>query len=117
MLVSTHYMDEAERCDRIAYILNGKLIARGTVPEVIAQSGLITFIVEGEGVRKLLTQLKEAPGVEYVAFFGAALHVSGHDRSSLERAVAPFRGQSGIKVHETEPSLEDVFIHLQERAQ
>src|SRR5262249_26885881 len=60
VLVSTHYMDEAERCDRIVYILNGKIIARGTVPEVIAQSGLITFIIEGEGVRRLLSQLRDA---------------------------------------------------------
>ena len=116
VLVSTHYMDEAERCDRIVYILNGKLIARGTVPEVIAQSGLITFIIEGENVRRLMAQLQKAPGVEYVAFFGAVLHVSGHDRASLERAIAPLRGQTGLKITETEPSLEDVFIHLQEQA-
>ena len=48
VLVSTHYMDEAERCDRIVYILNGKLVARGTVAEVIAQSGLVTFVVRAK---------------------------------------------------------------------
>ena len=117
VLVSTHYMDEAERCDRIVYILNGKLIARGTVQEVIAQSGLITFIVEGEGVRRLIAGLRRAPGVEYVAFFGAALHVSGHDRAALERALAPVRAQNLFKIFEAEPSLEDVFIHLQEQAE
>ncbi len=117
VLVSTHYMDEAERCDRIVYILNGKLIARGTVQEVIAQSGLITFIVEGDGVRRLIAALRKAPGVEYVAFFGAVLHVSGHDRAALERALSSVRAQSGFKIFEAQPSLEDVFIHLQEQAE
>lgn len=116
VLVSTHYMDEAERCDRIVYILNGNLIAHGTVAEVIAQSGLSTFVVEGPGVRHLIEQLQHAPGVDHVAFFGAKLHVSGRDRASLERALAPYRGQDGIVVTESAPSLEDVFIHLQEQA-
>ena len=116
VLVSTHYMDEAERCDRIVYILNGKLIARGTVPDVIARSGLITFTVEGDGTRRLLQQIQGQPGVEYAAFFGAAVHVSGHDRAALEKALAPFRGQPGITITEVPPNLEDVFILLQEQA-
>jgi ABC-2 type transport system ATP-binding protein len=116
VLVSTHYMDEAERCDRIVYILNGKMIARGSVAEVIAQSGLITFVIEGEGVRRLLQKVQGQPGVEYAAFFGAALHVSGHDREALERALAPYRNETGIQIAEAQPSLEDVFIHLQEQA-
>ncbi|HEY1637287.1 MAG TPA: hypothetical protein VGF62_02085, partial [Rhizomicrobium sp.] len=111
-----HYMDEAERCDRIVYILNGKLIARGTVNEVIAQSGLITFVVRSENVRRLADSLRDEPGVEYVAFFGAMLHVSGHNRAALERALAKFRGQHGIEIEEARPSLEDVFIQLEEKA-
>jgi len=117
VLVSTHYMDEAERCDRIVYILNGKVIARGTVGEVIARSGLITFLISGEGVRRLADDLRREPGVEYVAFFGAMLHVSGHDRASLERALAKCRQQPGTKIEEAQTSLEDVFIQLQEKAQ
>jgi ABC-2 type transport system ATP-binding protein len=113
VLVSTHYMDEAERCDRIVYILNGNLIAHGTVAEVIAQSGLVTFVVEGPGVRHLIDRLQQSPGVEHVAFFGAKLHVSGRDRGALERALAPLHGQDGIRIAEGAPSLEDVFIHLQ----
>jgi ABC-2 type transport system ATP-binding protein len=116
VLVSTHYMDEAERCDRIVYILNGKLVARGSVAEVIAQSGLITFVVEGENVRRLLPHLQGAPGVEYAAFFGAALHVSGHDRAALEQTLARYRNEPGVKIYETPPNLEDVFILLQEQA-
>jgi ABC-2 type transport system ATP-binding protein len=116
VLVSTHYMDEAERCDRIVYILNGKLIARGTVAEVIARSGLITFVIEGDGVRRLLARLQGQPGVEYAAFFGAALHASGRDRAALEHALVPFRNEPGITIVETPPNLEDVFILLQEQA-
>jgi ABC-2 type transport system ATP-binding protein len=115
VLVSTHYMDEAERCDRIVYINLGHIMARGTVAEVIAQSGLSTFIVEGEGARALAAKLHGQPGVEFVAFFGAALHVSGKDKAALERALAPYRDNQALTIHEALPSLEDVFIQLQER--
>jgi len=113
VLVSTHYMDEAERCDRIVYINLGKIIARGTVAEVIKQSGLITFLIEGPDVRLLLSRLENQPGVEHVAFFGAALHVSGHDRRLLDVALRPIRDMMGYTINEAAPSLEDVFIHLQ----
>jgi ABC-2 type transport system ATP-binding protein len=116
VLVSTHYMDEAERCDRIVYILNGKLVARGTVADVIAQSGLSTFIVSGENVRRFADQLRDQPGVEYVAFFGAVLHVSGHDRNALQRALESIGKHDGVEIAEAQPSLEDVFIQLQEKA-
>jgi ABC-2 type transport system ATP-binding protein len=115
VLVSTHYMDEAERCDRIVYINLGDIVARGTVAEVIAQSGLYTFVVEGDGARALAPRLHGLPGVEFVAFFGAALHVSGRDKAALEAALAPYRNQPGLVIHEAKPSLEDVFIQLQER--
>jgi ABC-2 type transport system ATP-binding protein len=113
VLVSTHYMDEAERCDRIVYINVGHIIARGTVHEVIQHSGLITFVIEGSDVRQFLPELEGKPGIEHVAFFGAALHVSGHDRKPLETAIAPLRGREGLAIREEAPSLEDVFIHLQ----
>ncbi|HEX4302566.1 MAG TPA: ABC transporter ATP-binding protein [Rhizomicrobium sp.] len=115
VLVSTHYMDEAERCDRIVYINLGDIVARGTVAEVIAQSGLTTFIVEGDGARALAEKLRDKPGVEFVAFFGAALHVSGQDANALKAALAPYANEKGLKIHAAPPSLEDVFIQLQER--
>ncbi len=114
VLVSTHYMDEAERCDRIVYISLGDIVARGTVQEVVGRSNLFTFVVEGDGARRLAEALRGAPGVEFVSFFGAALHVSGRDKAALERALAPHRGQKGLAIHEAVPSLEDVFIQLQE---
>jgi ABC-2 type transport system ATP-binding protein len=113
VLVSTHYMDEAERCDRVVFINLGRIVARGTVQEVIKQSGLITFVIEGPDVRQLMPLLEGRPGIEHVAFFGAALHVSGHDRASLQAALAPLRARPGIDIRESVPSLEDVFIHLQ----
>ena len=116
VLVSTHYMDEAERCDRIVYILNGKLVARGSVGEVIAASGLSTFVLQGADVRRLQGELEGKPGVDYVGFFGAALHVSGHDRAALAQSLAPFQGHEGLSIEETRPSLEDVFIDLQGEA-
>jgi ABC-2 type transport system ATP-binding protein len=115
VLVSTHYMDEAERCDRIVYINLGNIVARGTVAEVIEASHLFTFIVEGEHARELVPRLRGLPGVEFVSFFGAALHVSGRDRAALEAAIAPYRHDTRFVIRESAPSLEDVFIQLQEQ--
>jgi ABC-2 type transport system ATP-binding protein len=116
VLVSTHYMDEAERCDRIVYILNGKLVATGTVQDVIAASHLTTFVLEGKHVRQLQGELADKPGVDYAGFFGAALRVSGRDREALARTVESYRNKDGISLREEAPSLEDVFIQLQEKA-
>jgi ABC-2 type transport system ATP-binding protein len=116
VLVSTHYMDEAERCHEIAYISYGRLIARGTAAEVVAQSGLITFRGEGPDADKLAHELSQAPGVETAAAFGTAIHVSGADRAALEAALAPYRGR-GYRWTEVEPTLEDVFIQLMGKSQ
>ena len=116
VLVSTRYMDEAERCHEIAYISYGRLIARGTAPEVIDQSGLITFRGEGPNADKLAHELAQAPGVETAAAFGTAIHVSGTDRKALEAAVKPYRREP-YRWSEVEPTLEDVFIQLMGKSQ
>jgi ABC-2 type transport system ATP-binding protein len=116
VLVSTHYMDEAERCHEIAYISYGKLIARGTAEAVVAGSHLVTFHGEGPDVGKLSTEIAGKPGVETVASFGAALHVSGTDRKALEAAIAPWR-KGPYRWTEVEPTLEDVFIQLMGQAE
>ncbi len=111
VLVSTHYMDEAERCHEIAYIFNGRLIARGTADELIAQSGLVTFEAEGPRADRLSRELTGKPGVVMVAPFGQTLHVSGTDRAALEKAIAPHR-RDPYRWTEVAPTLEDVFINL-----
>jgi len=112
VLVSTHYMDEAERCDRIVYLAYGRVLARGTVEEVIATSALHTWIVAGEDVRTLAAELQRVSDIDQVSVFGVTLHVSAKDGAKLERAIAPFRKRPGFTWEKASPSLEDVFIHL-----
>jgi ABC-2 type transport system ATP-binding protein len=112
VLVSTHYMDEAERCEAIAYISAGRLIADGPVDQVVRASGLHTWIVEGERLRALEDELQGRSGIEQIAVFGARLHVSGTDEAALERAIGPFRDDTRRRWTPADPSLEDVFIHL-----
>jgi len=116
VLVSTHYMDEAERCHEIAYIAYGHLLAHGTVDEVIAQSALSTYTVTGDDLNGLSTELAGKPGVDMVAPFGTSLHVSGRDKAALEASVAPYRDGRGWHWQHGDPSLEDVFIDLMSRS-
>ena len=114
VLVSTHYMDEAERCHRIAYLAYGRLLAEGTVAEVVRGSGLSTWHVSGPDrrVAALARELAGRPGMEMVAPFGATLHVSGSDGALLDASVAPFREEPGLEWSRGLPTLEDAFIHL-----
>ncbi len=115
VLVSTHYMDEAERCHEIAYIAYGQLLAYGTVEQVITAAHLTTYVVssvDGEGLADLSTELTDKPGIDMVAPFGTSLHVSGRDAAVLESAIAPYRKRKGLSWKPSEPSLEDVFIDL-----
>ena len=119
VLVSTHYMDEAEQCHEIAYIDLGEVLTRGTVEQVIANSHLSTFKVTAtndKNLTALADELKARPGVEMVAPFGLSLHVSGRDESTLEAAIAPYRDRTEFTWERAAPSLEDVFIDLMARA-
>lgn len=116
VLVSTHYMDEAERCHEIAYIAYGELMARGTAVDIVRQSGLVAFVASGPGADRLAPRLRDVPGVTAAAAFGTALHVCGPDRDALLRAVDSLQRTEGIVWNETEPTLEDVFIDLMGRA-
>jgi ABC-type multidrug transport system ATPase subunit len=109
VLVSTHYMDEAERCNRIVYLANGRIVVEGGADEVARQSGLITYEATGEAVDEAARALRRMKGVEAAAVFGRALHVAGTDREELERAIHSF---SDLEWREVEPRLEDVFIHM-----
>jgi len=117
VLVSTHYMDEAERCHELVYIAYGKTLARGTERDIIEQAGLCVWAVEGDGVAEMVEPLKNQPGVLSVAAFGSSLHVAGQDEAQLLRAIAPYRDQPGLHWHRAEANLEDVFISLIGRAQ
>jgi ABC-2 type transport system ATP-binding protein len=117
VLVSTHYMDEAERCHRINYIAYGRLVASGTVEEVVEQSGLHTFVVTGPRLGRVARDLEGAPGVEQVAAFGQSLHVVGRDEAALEAALAGVGERPGVTVLPGETSLEDVFIRFMAAAE
>ncbi len=112
VLVSTHYMDEAERCHRINYISYGRLVASGTVEEVVRDAGLTTFVLDGDATPEAARRLKDADGVEQVAPFGATLHVVGRDAARLRASVQRVAAETGTTMNDAETSLEDVFIQL-----
>ena len=114
-LITTHYMDEAERCDRVAYISYGNLLTHGTVAEVISHAGLTTWSVHGSDLIQLAEQLRKKPGVEQAVIFGTTLHVSGVDSGALEQTIAPFRA-SPYQWEKIPSVLEDVFIHLMDQS-
>jgi ABC-2 type transport system ATP-binding protein len=110
-LITTHYMDEAERCDRLAYLSYGNLLTRGTAAEVIAGVGLSTWSVSGPDLQNIARQLRGRSGIGQAVAFGTRLHVSGTDADALAVAITPFR----TDLHswqQISPGLEDVFIHL-----
>ena len=110
-LITTHYMDEAERCDRLAYLSYGNLLTSGTATEVIAGAQLATWSVSGPDLQEIARLLREKPGVHQAVAFGTILHVSGTDTALLERAITPYR-RGPYTVRQIHPGLEDVFIHL-----
>ncbi len=114
VLVSTHYMDEAERCHRLAYIAYGTLLATGTPDEVLHRVRLATWAVQGPRapLAALALKLHGLAGIAHVTAFGNNLHVTGEDEAALERAIAPFRADGEFTWRRAEPTLEDVFIHL-----
>lgn len=122
VLVSTHYMDEAERCHKLAYIADGMLLAQGSAAEVIEAQHLSTWSIEGKGLTALSEQLKSMPGVDQTVVFGSALHVSGSDREALAATLGEIEkggaapGQRPLRVAPIATGLEDVFIYLMTRA-
>ena len=117
MLVSTHYMDEAERCHRLAYIAYGQLMAIGTPKELVQQSDFVNWRIEGEGIQALAAQLQNQAGVDRVTCFGNALHVSGNDAVTLQQTLGRYCQADLQHWEQSEPVLEDVFIHLMAKAQ
>lgn len=116
VLVSTHYMDEAERCHRLAYIAYGKLLARGTAEQIITAQGLRTWELSGQTIQVHVESLRALPGVAQVASFGTALHLSSSAGGELPTLLEDFCRPLGITVKPVEASLEDSFIHLMQQA-
>ncbi len=116
VLVSTHYMDEAERCHKLAYISYGKLLVQGSAEEVIAQQALTTWAIHGEQLVPLGQRLRSAPGVDQTVAFGSALHVSGQNAVLLEQTLRAITAGTNLRLERIDTSLEDVFIFLMKRS-
>ena len=117
VLVSTHYMDEAERCHKLAYIAYGTLLAQGTAREVIDSQGLATWAVHGQNLVELGERLREQPGVLQTVAFGSALHVSGDDEATLRTTLERFaRDEPALRIERLDTGLEDVFIYMMNRS-
>ena len=116
VLISTHYMDEAERCHRLAYLSYGKLLAHGGAEDIVAAAGLVTWVVTGPDLSRLALQLRRLPAVRQAVAFGRELHVSGTDAAALEAELAPFR-EDGYSFRRSGAGLEDVFIQLMESSE
>jgi len=116
VLVSTHYMDEAERCHKLAYIFGGRLLVQGTAAEVVDSQHLSTWCLYGDHLAQLSDRLHGKPGIDQTVIFGTSLHVSGRDADALARSVAEAAQAAGVKAEPTNTGLEDVFIYLMSKA-
>ncbi|WP_291843916.1 ABC transporter ATP-binding protein [Maricaulis sp.] len=117
VLVSTHYMDEAVQCDNIAFIAYGRKLIDAPAGEIPARIGLHTIRIEGPGLQPVYDALEQVPGVEQIARFGAALHISGRNAEALAAAARPYDGRDGFSVSEAKTGLEEAFIWLMSGAE
>ena len=112
VLVTTHYMDEAERCQKLAYIAEGRLLTKGTPSEIIASQGLSTWAVYGENLADLSGKLQNQPGIEQTVLFGTMIHVSGKNAEALESTLRTFTSGTSFRMEKLATGLEDVFIYM-----
>jgi len=116
VLVSTHYMDEAERCHKLAFIAGGKLLVQGSAAEVVQSQHLSTWSIHGEHLSELAGQLEGQPGVDQTVVFGSSLHATGHDAAALERTVTEAARAAGLEAAPVDTEIEDVFIYLMNKS-
>jgi ABC-2 type transport system ATP-binding protein len=112
VLVSTHYMDEAQRCHELFYIAYGKMLASGSEKDIVQSSGIIVYEIQGEGLVPLATDLRNMPEVMSVASFGNSIHVASKDEKRLASVLTPLSTQANLRVQKIQANLEDVFIGL-----
>jgi ABC-2 type transport system ATP-binding protein len=111
VLISTHYMDEAERCHKLAYIAYGNLLAQGSAQSIIQTQGLSTYEVRGDNLMGISKFLEQNDAIEQTVIFGSTLHVSGKNPQAIETLL------QGQKYNAIPTSLEDVFIYLMKHTQ
>ena len=115
VLVTTHYMDEAERCHRLAYLAYGDMLTKGTIDDIILREGLNTWVVKGKNLLALAMELKKLPAVEQVLAFGNVMHISGRNAAELDKTLQKFM-QPEYSWSKSDTTIEDVFIHLMKKA-
>ena len=115
VLVTTHYMDGAERCHRLAYLAYGEMLTKGTIDDIILREGLKTWVVKGKKLLALAMELKKFSSVEQVLAFGNVMHISGGNAAELDKTVQKFM-QPEYSWSNAETTIEDVFIHLMKKA-
>ena len=111
VLVSTHYMDEAERCQRVVYLADGRLVVQGSAEQVVRAAHLVTFEATGPGIERVARRIRREPGVETAAVFGSVLRIAGMDHNTLRQAIDRLH-DTDVTWTEVEPRLDDVFIHM-----
>jgi ABC-2 type transport system ATP-binding protein len=116
ILVTTHYMDEAERCHKLAYIAEGRLLTQGTPSEIISSQGLNTWAIYGENLADLSGKLQNQPGVEQTVLFGTMIHVSGKNGEMLESTLRTVTSGTAFRMEKMATGLEDVFIYMMKQS-
>jgi ABC-2 type transport system ATP-binding protein len=114
-VLTTHYMDEAERCHRLAFIFRGALLDVGTPDEVVGRRHLRIAELDLERALEAATALREAPGVEEVAHYGHLLRLAvrgGADPVALAREILGARGIVVRSASETRATVEDAFVSM-----
>lgn len=117
ILVSTHYMDEAERCHRLAILDYGKIVADGSPHELCAKLPGEVFLIECERAREAQAVLAGEPGIVAMAQIGAQLRVLTEQRDAIRDRLEARLRKAGIdaKLQQVTPNLEDVFVAATQR--
>ena len=109
-LVTTHYMDEAQRCNRLAYISFSKLVIDGTEEYIIKTIGLKTYNLSGD-ISGISQDLRKYEEIDVIAF-GRSLHISSKNYILLKEVLSPYEKRDNLKIEQIESTIEDAFINM-----